>query len=292
MKLIPIALLATTVFLTVAWKEVPRDSNKDEFTNHWTTMRGWRHPAPKGDADVQYRLGLHFSYVERNFAKATKWLRLAAERGDARAQYQLAEFTYLGLGVPENRAEAFVLYGKAAEQGLSIAAYHIAAAHYYGAGVTQSYAEAAKWYLEAAKSGLPMALVDLAHLYKQGLGVAQNYAEAARLYHLACQMRGDEALYTTGLFRQGEAARPSFLADRFRFQIEMTLRRAKASLGTLYAHGWGVPRDLVRAYMWLSLADAQRGNSASGFLNSMAKLMTPLQIAEAEKLAEDWQPNQ
>jgi len=46
------------------------------------------------------------SGVKQDYAEAAKWYRKAAERGDARAQYNLG-FMYLnGTGVPQDYAEA------------------------------------------------------------------------------------------------------------------------------------------------------------------------------------------
>jgi hypothetical protein len=63
-------------------------------------------------------------------------------------------------------------------------------------------------------------------------------------------------------------------------------------LGTMYATGQGVAKDLVQAHMWLSLAGTQ-GNEATrqGTLRTrdlLAEQMTPEQIQEAERLARDW----
>ena len=54
-------------------------------------------------------------------------------------------------------------------------------------------------------------------------------------------------------------------------------------------HGQGVPMDDVRAHMWFNLA-AAKGNAGSVKNRDQAtKMMTPLQIAEAQKLARECQ---
>jgi Sel1 repeat len=65
---------------------------------------------------------------------------------------------------------------------------------------------------------------------------------------------------------------------------------AQYNLGVFYDNGLGVPRDLVRAYLWLSLAASQGRESASTFRDLIARLMTPAQIAEAQKLVREWKP--
>jgi hypothetical protein len=42
--------------------------------------------------------------------------------------------------------------------------------------------------------------------------------------------------------------------------------------------------------MWLDLAAAQEVEKARKLCDNLAKLMTPAQIAEAQKLAREWKP--
>ncbi len=64
----------------------------------------------------------------------------------------------------------------------------------------------------------------------------------------------------------------------------------------MYETGQGVPKDLVQAYMWLSLAAAwphiepDVQISLQERRDKVAKRMTPAQIAEAQKLAREWKP--
>ena len=70
------------------------------------------------------------------------------------------------------------------------------------------------------------------------------------------------------------------------------------SLGGLYIEGKGVPKDLVSAYMWLNLAAAtapqnalvSMGNNIAKERDILAAMMTPEQIAEAQRLSRAWKP--
>ena len=55
--------------------------------------------------------------VPQDYAEAVKWYRLAAEQGNAKAQYNLAVMYDNGEGVPQDYAEAVKWYRLAAEQG-------------------------------------------------------------------------------------------------------------------------------------------------------------------------------
>jgi hypothetical protein len=99
-------------------------------------------------------------------------------------------------------------------------------------------------------------------MYAIGQGVRQNYAEAAKWLRKAAD--------------QGDAT-------------------AQASLGNMYEGGVGVPKDYIQAHKWfnLSLARAPPGEMHDlgvKLRDSVAAKMTPVQIAEAQKLAREWKP--
>jgi hypothetical protein len=66
---------------------------------------------------------------------------------------------------------------------------------------------------------------------------------------------------------------------------------AQYMLGVFYDNGLGVPQNRVHAHMWLNLAATQGKEGAAAFRDLVARLMTPAQIAEAQKLAREWKPN-
>jgi hypothetical protein len=77
----------------------------------------------------------------------------------------------------------------------------------------------------------------------------------------------------------------------FRKAADQGLAVAQNNLGLMYAQGQGVPRDYVQAHMWFNLA-ASQGNFRRSVKarDAIASLMTPAQIAEAQRLAREWKP--
>jgi len=65
-------------------------------------------------------------------------------------------------------------------------------------------------------------------------------------------------------------------------------RHAMFILGRHYHAAQGVPRDLVRAHMWYNLASAYGADGGRASRERLAIAMTPAQIAEAQKLAREW----
>ena len=120
-----------------------------------------------------------------------------------------------------------------------------------------------KWYRLAADQGYAPAQNSVGVLYARGEGESQNWAEAVRWYRLAAD--------------QGYAL-------------------AQQNLGNMYLIGAGVTQDNVQALMWFILAVSQVDFEVGGRdtpdrgRDYVASVMTPAQIAEAQKLAREWKP--
>ncbi len=142
-----------------------------------------------------------------------------------------------------------------ANQGNASAQVGLGSLYRTGHGVPQDYAEAMKWFRKAAVQGDSDAYLNLGYMYRKGRGVPQDYAEAAKWYRKAAN--------------QGTS-------------------RAQLRLGVMYLRGNGVPEDYVQAHMWASLSAAQGQTSGASLRDGLAKMMTPAQISEAEKLAREW----
>src|SRR5512142_452260 len=70
---------------------------------------------------------------------------------------------------------------------------------------------------------------------------------------------------------------------------------AQYALGYMYRNGEGVPRDYVKAYMWFTLAierlprlDNAGRSLAESNRTLLTTMMTPSQVASAQKLAKKW----
>ena len=64
--------------------------------------------------------------------------------------------------------------------------------------------------------------------------------------------------------------------------------RAQFGLGLLYALGLGVTQDYVQSHMWLNLGSMRGDKDAIKNRNNIAELMTPAQVAKAQRLAREW----
>ena len=93
-------------------------------SNYVTALREWLPLAEKGDADVQYSLGVMHDLgqgVRQNYMAAVKWYKLAAEQGQPNAQAALGQMHQNGEGVPKDLIRAHMWFHIAATAGVKYA---------------------------------------------------------------------------------------------------------------------------------------------------------------------------
>ncbi len=268
-------------------------------------VKWYRRAAEQGDAGAQFNLGDMYAEgqgVPQDYAEAVKWFRRAAEQGDAKGQAGLGYMYEKGNGVPQDHAEAVKWYRRAAEQGDTYAQNNLGVMYADGHGVPQDYGEAAKWYRRAAEQGDADAQANLGTMYHNGHGVPQDYAEAAKWYRRAAERRNAGAQNNLGVMYGNGRGVPQDYAEAakwFRRAAGQGNAWAQANLGDMYEDGKGVRRDLVRAHKWFNLAASRssaeqkdlRERAVSG-RDRVAGFLTAAQLAQAQRLARAWRPNE
>lgn len=192
-----------------------------------------------------------------DYATAHALARPLADRGHALAQLVLGAMYAGGRGAAQNWAQAAEWRRRAADQGSPEAQTLLGVMYARGEGVAQNDAAAAKWFHKAADQGHAAAQSNLGFMYAKGRGVAQNDAEAAKWFRKAADQGFAEAL---------------------------------TILGAIHVKGQGVTQNYVLAHMWSNLAAARGDAGALGNRDHLARMMTPAQIAEAQRLAQEWRP--
>ncbi len=139
-----------------------------------------------------------------------------------------------------------------AEQGHADAQYFLGDMYRRGRGVPQSDAQAVEWTRKAAEQGMARAQSARGDMYRKGLGVPQSDVQAVEWYRKAA---------------------------------EQGLAGAQFNLGDMYRRGRGVPEDYVQAYAWFNIAAAQGDQDAAEGRDSLRKIMTDAQLAEAQTLS-------
>src|SRR5438132_13344797 len=127
-------------------------------------------------------------------------IRAGADKGDAKAQYELGRAFFSGtLGVAKDEAEAVKWFRKAAEQNVADAQFSLGVCYANGRGVTKDDAEAVKWFRKAAEQNFAGAQYNLGVRYANGRGVAKDDAEAVKWFRKAAGQGDDRAQYHVGV---------------------------------------------------------------------------------------------
>ena len=131
--------------------------------------------AEQGDADAQYRLGCIYA------SEAEQWKHLSRGYGDGAYWWYLLSAeqgharAYYRLGeLQENDAIAIVLYRLAAEQDDADAQHKLGRLYEHGRGVEQDVVEAVRWYRLAAEQEHARAQFALHLMYFFGNGVERD----------------------------------------------------------------------------------------------------------------------
>ena len=145
-----------------------------------------------------------------------------------------------------------------------------------------------------AEAGDAESQVELGRRYLNGEGVAKREMEAVRWFRKAAEQNYAEAQYNLGLcYEHGEGV----AADRveamkwFRKAAEQNDADAQFNLGMCYERADAGTEDWAEVYKWLSLAAGQGHEGAKKFMTVLeSKLMTPEQIAQGQKRAQEFNP--
>jgi len=197
------------------------------------------------------------AYQRGDSATALRLFRPLADQGKADAQYNLGFMYANGLGVGKDFAEAAKWYRLAADQGNAHAQFGLGIMYYDGRGVPEDDVEAAKWYRLAADQGVAVAQSALGFMYDKA-GVCRRMMLSRR--------NGIGSQPTTASLTPGLTSRPCICSVR-------GCRR------TTFSHTCGSTWRQPRAI-----------KSTKKLRDSVEHVLTPEQIAEAQKLAREWKP--
>lgn len=158
---------------------------------------------------------------------------------------------------------ALKIWRPLAEQGDPVAQLRLSVMYAEGEGVPKDDAQSLKWGQLAAENGNVTAELIMGARYNEGRGVPKDAGEAVKWFE--------------------KAANKGAAYGQF-------------NLGLMYANGSGAPQDKVQSFKWFTLAAAifppssKEREEAVYNANLVAAKMTPAEIAEAQRLAQEWKP--
>ncbi len=182
-------------------------------------------------------------------------LRLAAARGDVRAEYEVARRFSYGLGVPKDAEQAVKWYMQGASKGFAPSQYRLATYYERGRGIEKNLGRAKVWYQRAAMLGNVKAMHNLAVI--------------------STALDKEDTDYKAAIYWFKQAANRNLADSQF-------------NLAILYQNGVGLKKNNVEAYKWFSLAARQGDVDAAARRDTLEKKLKKEELLKASQLLQGW----
>ncbi len=223
---------------------------------------------------------------------ARKWYEAASDLEYVPAQYILGQMYQSGYGGDKDLKKAVKLYTGAAESGHAGAQFALAE-YYYAAEDTEANRKASfEWYQQAAfnpypNAKKPHAQLALAEMYDQGIGVKVDPQKAFAFYKLSAVAGHPDAQNALAIyFYSGELVGKDHTIARRLFDAASSQGQSDAmfNLALMMQKGEGGEVDLVKSYVWLSLAAKLGHTKAPAAATRLEAKLTPAQKTQATEL--------
>ena len=159
-----------------------------------------------------------------------------------------------------------------------------------GIGVVDD-ARVVHWFRLAADQGDARSQIELGLYHLSGRVVPQDYKQAAVLFQFAADQGNDDAMLQLGSLYERVLETPILAIQYYLAATNCGNAEAQNQVGEMYEAGKGIARDYVQAHMWFSLLAMSNSESREAGVdgrNIAAQQMTSEQIAEAQRLAREW----
>jgi uncharacterized protein len=255
--------------------------------------------AARGDAAAEHELGrrlLEGIGVASDLPAALGFFRSSADRGYAPAEYELGRaYDPIGMarlyGIDGNAALSFQWHLKAATQGDRRSMVMVATVYRYGmGGLPADSGKAAEWYRRLAEAGDGPAMLNLGLMSVEGA----RYDEVSVWLRRAARLGAPTAIAVLrGYIEQGilPPVGPEDDLELLDAGIRAGDESAFLILGLKYEKGEDVPRDVVKAFVYLTLVSYSeeakgRPGPASDAVARLQNELTPAEHAAAKDLLE------
>jgi hypothetical protein len=233
--------------------------NARRLKDYSTAFRYFKIAAEEGNAEAEYDLAycyLSSQGVDENDFEAVKWLQKSADQGFAQAEYSLGNCYENGTGLDQNQAKAMEYYQKAAQQGFQ----GVKAG--FKASVPAGSPDTTANPVPAAPGAAPAGGGEAEAWVSQGKAALEqkNYPEAVSLFQKAAEAGNADgellfgSCYIAGV---GTPQNPNLAAQWFRKAAEGGNAEGQAMFGALCQKGLGVKKDPQEAVNWFQKAADQ-----------------------------------
>jgi TPR repeat protein len=250
-----------------------------------------------GSAEANAWLGslyLHGHGVVRNLTTALNLIQASANSNNPIGLRFLALMYVGGVGVTRNYAEAVTLFNKAASLNDPVSYDHLGNMYLRGLGVSRNVSTAVNLFNQGIKLGDPWSMLHLGELYAQGVSPLTKNTTTALNYYVQSASAGNYmAAFRAGVCYETGTGTGQSYASAWNYYKQAALKGyapAQRAIGRYLQNGLGGNAvDLVRAYVWYSLAAVQGDGIASAQLVSVSKQMTSAQVQQAQTMLASWE---
>lgn len=231
------ALVILAVMFSLSWLQIAHGQKATTGLIRLHTM------AEKGDATAQYELAEEYRIgfsIQRDHKKALDLYKRSAEQGYASSQFRLGELYEKGEVIERDLRKAVKLYRKAAEQGHIGGQYALAYLYHVGTSVERDIAAAIVWYRKAARQGDEWSQLALGDQYRLGVDIPRDLVQSTKWYRMAAQQGNIFAQYEVGnAYRSGKGVEPNIVQaiEWYRLSAEKGNPFARHALDELEADG-------------------------------------------------------
>ncbi|MDO4643905.1 MAG: tetratricopeptide repeat protein [Cardiobacteriaceae bacterium] len=215
--------------------ETPLEQAKAAFQQGDTNqaIKLWKQEADKGNAKAQYNLALVYlneTDGQQNRTVARSLLEQAAAKNLPEAQYELGQM---------------LLYG---EKGITT--YSAPSIQAQNTPTSQEREQGIVYITRAAEQGLPLAIENIATIYDLGIGVAEDNSRAVMWYKKAAEQGNADAQYNLALhYLKGEGTEKN-CEQAIHWLTQAAEQKdwaASEELAKVYVKGECVTKDAVKA---------------------------------------------
>ncbi len=219
--------------------------------------------------------------VKRDRANAVRILLHTADRGDARAQTELALCYFHGVGgLKKDERKGLGYLRTAVAQGESTAMSYLATKLILDKPSSKQLTYAIKLLHRAAEQRQPLALEMLAYFTQHGVGVPQDAARAIQYFTLAADAGSGNAFYRLAqIYAKGRGIKrnASYIFALYKEGAELGHENATNEMALCYIHGRGVEKNAQLGLKYLLINSLRENTDALyhlGIINTQGTIVS------------------
>lgn len=226
-----------------------------------------------------------------NIPLAINYLNKAAELGLNEARYQLGVIYSDGKNLPQDLNQAVKWFTLAAEHDFVPAKFALSTLYFH----QKEFKKASKLLHELAELDIAEAETNLADLYLSGKEGVKDVKKAIELLTRAANKGDRLAQYRLGeLYYKGMDVATNYLKARkyLVLALEQNYLPAYLVMGSMLEHGYGITKDVIRAYSFYYFCHSSGMPNLSDLLSDVFSTLDDVEKQQAKFHAEEFCKNE